>query len=100
MTLPPHGGAIAGVLLAVVALVAIALVILHKRDVRAAIGWTGLIALSPFFGAAAYCLFGINRIRRRAGAEIRWCLPLDTPSFSQPAPVGRFVLGRWLWHSR
>lgn len=41
-------------------------IILNKRDVRAAIGWTGLVVLSPFLGALAYYFFGINRIRRRA----------------------------------
>lgn len=41
-------------------------VILHKRDVRAAIGWTGLILLSPYFGAGLYYMFGINRLQRRA----------------------------------
>ena len=40
--------------------------IIHKRDVRAAIGWTGLVLFSPFVGAAAYYFFGINRLRRRA----------------------------------
>jgi cardiolipin synthase len=40
--------------------------VLHKRDVRAAIGWVGLIWLVPFFGSIFYGLFGINRIRRRA----------------------------------
>ena len=40
--------------------------IIHKRDVRAAIGWTGLILFSPFVGATAYYFFGINRLRRRA----------------------------------
>ncbi len=42
-------------------------VILYKRDVRAAIGWVGLIWLSPFIGAVLYALLGVNRIRRRAG---------------------------------
>ncbi|MCA0343854.1 MAG: PLD nuclease N-terminal domain-containing protein, partial [Proteobacteria bacterium] len=41
-------------------------VILHKRDVRAAIGWVGLIWLVPFAGAGLYGLLGINRIQRRA----------------------------------
>ncbi|QLH39019.1 MAG: PLDc N-terminal domain-containing protein [Defluviicoccus sp.] len=41
-------------------------VILHKRDVRAAIGWLGLIWLVPLAGSVLYALFGINRIRRRA----------------------------------
>lgn len=41
-------------------------IILRKRDVRAAIGWTGLVWLVPVVGPAAYGLFGINRIKRRA----------------------------------
>jgi cardiolipin synthase len=49
-----------------VATIASAHAILHKREVRAAIGWTGLICLSPFFGALIYYVFGINRIQRRA----------------------------------
>ena len=50
----------------VLVVVLIANVILRKRDDRAAIGWTGLILLSPVVGSIAYLLFGINRIRRRA----------------------------------
>jgi cardiolipin synthase len=49
-----------------VAIVASAHAILYKRDVRAAIGWTGLIWLTPFIGSLLYWLLGINRIRRRA----------------------------------
>jgi cardiolipin synthase A/B len=41
-------------------------VVLHKRDVRSAIGWVGLIWLVPWVGAGLYLLLGINRIRRRA----------------------------------
>ncbi len=41
-------------------------IVLHKRDVRAAIGWTGLVWLAPVVGSALYALLGINRIRRRA----------------------------------
>jgi cardiolipin synthase A/B len=41
-------------------------VVLHKRDVRSAIGWVGLIWLVPWFGAVLYFLLGINRIQRRA----------------------------------
>ncbi len=41
-------------------------IILTKRNVRAAIGWVGLVWLSPFIGVVLYGLFGINRIRRRA----------------------------------
>ena len=46
--------------------VASAHVVLHKRDVRAAIGWIGLIWLVPYGGSILYALFGINRLRRRA----------------------------------
>lgn len=35
-----------------------------KSDVRAAIGWVGVILMSPLFGAFFYLIAGINRIRR------------------------------------
>ena len=41
-------------------------VLLHKRDVRAALGWIGLAWLSPVVGVILYFLFGINRVTRRA----------------------------------
>jgi cardiolipin synthase A/B len=50
----------------ILAAVVSAHVVLHKRDVRAAIGWLGLIWLVPLAGSLLYTLFGINRIRRRA----------------------------------
>jgi len=40
--------------------------ILVKRDTRSTIGWVGLIWLSPVFGALAYFVLGVNRIRSRA----------------------------------
>lgn len=43
-------------------------VVLHKRDVRAAAGWFGLVWLAPVIGPILYFLLGINRIRRRAVA--------------------------------
>lgn len=49
-----------------ISLVASGHVVLHKRDVRAALGWIGFIWLAPLLGATAYLLFGVNRIRRRA----------------------------------
>lgn len=55
-------------------------VILYKRDVRAAIGWTGLIWLSPFVGAILYATLGVNRLQRRAGKLRR--RPLFLPSGS------------------
>jgi cardiolipin synthase len=41
-------------------------VVLTKRDTRAAIGWAGIILLTPFLGALLYFMFGINRLHRRA----------------------------------
>jgi cardiolipin synthase A/B len=35
-----------------------------KEEVRSAIGWVGVIILSPIVGAALYLVAGINRIRR------------------------------------
>ncbi len=49
-----------------VTLVASSHAILTKRDTRSAIGWVGLIWLSPIFGAIAYSILGVNRIRSRA----------------------------------
>lgn len=73
-------------LVALAAVLAAGHVILHKRDVRAALGWVGLIAFAPLVGAIAYLIFGVNRIRRRAQAlrppEVR-PRPEDTP----PRPV-------------
>ncbi|MFA6507881.1 MAG: phospholipase D-like domain-containing protein [Treponemataceae bacterium] len=43
--------------------------VLHKRNVRAAIGWIGMAWLAPFLGAAFYLVFGINRIQR-SGASL------------------------------
>ena len=42
-------------------------VVLTKSDVRAAIGWTGLVWLTPILGSFLYFFLGINRIRRAAG---------------------------------
>jgi cardiolipin synthase A/B len=53
---------------AVVSLVVGAVAAVHatmtKEDVRAAIGWVGVIVLSPIVGALIYAVAGINRIRR------------------------------------
>jgi cardiolipin synthase len=46
--------------------VASAHAILVKRDTRSTIGWVGLIWLSPVFGAIAYAVLGVNRVRSRA----------------------------------
>lgn len=56
-------------------------VLLSKRDTRAAIGWIGLIWLSPFLGTMVYVLLGINRITRKARS-----LRLERPHASSPPP--------------
>jgi cardiolipin synthase len=52
----------------VFSLIAAGHAILRKRDVRSALGWAGLIVLSPGVGALLYFLFGINRVQRKAVA--------------------------------
>ena len=59
-------------------------VLLHKRDVPAAIGWMGLAWLSPVLGPVLYWLFGINRVRRRAYRISRRYAARRPP----PPPVG------------
>ena len=41
-------------------------VLLKKSDVPRALGWMGLVWLTPIFGSLIYYLFGINRVTRRA----------------------------------
>lgn len=50
----------------IVACTASAHVVLFKRDSRAAVGWVGIIWLTPLLGSALYVVFGVNRVRRRA----------------------------------
>lgn len=57
---------LASAVVLVVSIYLIGTVILRKRNASAAIGWVGLILLSPVAGSIVYLLFGINRIRRRA----------------------------------
>ncbi len=42
-----------------------------KEEVRSAIGWVGIIVLSPIVGAALYLIAGINRIRRTVISDRR-----------------------------
>jgi cardiolipin synthase len=55
-------------------------IVLTKPDARSAVGWVGLVWLTPVVGALLYVLFGINRIRRQAGRmrlgrKLRWTDP-------------------------
>lgn len=65
-------------------------ILLHKSEVRAAIGWTGLVWLAPVLGPTFYFLFGINRIRRAVGRmrEVR-----GTHTFAHPVTAGQGVEG-------
>jgi len=73
--MPTLGQLALGTLHLVLATVVSAHVVLTKRDVRAAIGWTGLVWLTPIVGSVLYGLMGINRIRRQA-VKIRGRAPL------------------------
>jgi cardiolipin synthase len=42
-----------------------------KNDVRAAIGWVSVTLFSPLFGAAAYFVAGVNRIRITRVSQLR-----------------------------
>ena len=53
--------------------------IFRKTDSRAAVGWIGLVWLSPVVGVVLYLLLGINRIRRQAKT-----LRKNLPSYNQP----------------
>lgn len=78
----PHSAATVGILLSIIATVHAALT---KRDVRSAAGWAGVIWLSPYLGALAYYLLGINRISRRAvrlRSEAKQGPTQDTPESS------------------
>ncbi len=46
-------------------------VVLTKRDSRSAIGWVGVILLTPIVGAILYVMFGVNRIQRKARGLVR-----------------------------
>src|SRR5215471_9561120 len=50
----------------IVVVVASSHVVLTKRDSRSAIGWVGIIWLTPFLGLILYSVFGINRVQRKA----------------------------------
>ncbi|ROT45998.1 cardiolipin synthase [Pusillimonas sp. NJUB218] len=62
-----------------------------KTDVRAAIGWVGVIMLSPFFGALLYIIAGINRTRKdqisqQRDASLRDYAEVDLPPLADVTP--------------
>jgi hypothetical protein len=44
-------------------------IVLRKRDTRAALGWIGIVWLTPLLGTLLYFVFGVNRIHRMAQAR-------------------------------
>jgi cardiolipin synthase len=62
-------------------------IVLTKDDVRAAIGWVGLVWLTPVVGSVLYGLFGINRIRRQAGLMRRGRAFPDAPTAEVSIPA-------------
>jgi cardiolipin synthase A/B len=64
-------------------------VVLYKRDTRSAIGWIGVIWLTPVVGSLLYFLLGINRIRRQAYRLRARHRPLERarPPYQDPVAV-------------
>ncbi len=74
---------IAGTLAFLLSLIVSAHILLQKREVRAAIGWIGLVWLAPVVGSVLYFVFGINRIKRR-GSEIHASMDRIPTRFHRP----------------
>lgn len=64
----PHIALVSSAAIGIVAAIHAAMT---KDDVRAAIGWVGVILLSPVVGALLYLVAGINRIRQSAAGRRR-----------------------------
>jgi cardiolipin synthase A/B len=54
-------------------------IVLRKRDTRAALGWIGVVWLTPLLGALLYFVFGVNRIHRKAQARRSHLPELEIP---------------------
>src|SRR5690606_21054142 len=64
---------------------------MNKTDVRAAIGWVGVIIFSPLFGAFFYLIAGINRVRQdqisqQRDRSLRDYSTLDDTPITEVAP--------------
>jgi cardiolipin synthase len=77
--------------------IASAHVVLTKRDSRSALGWVGIIWLTPLIGTVLYVMFGVNRIHRKAKTLLS-----GTRSRRGPRPVSdetlHKVLGEGVLH--
>ena len=78
---PGTAFSLVGLLYLLMAIVAGVHVVLNKQNEASAFSWLGIIILAPLIGAMLYWLFGINRIRKRAQAE----LPDHTVSATPPS---------------
>lgn len=84
-----YTGTLATMLVGIVLSVAASIhAITTKREVRAAIGWVGLVWLVPFLGAALYAVAGVNRIRRRGGRIRQRMHHLQPGSTLSPLALG------------
>ncbi|MBX2879035.1 MAG: cardiolipin synthase [Granulosicoccus sp.] len=92
---PGTAYSLVGVLYLSMALIAGLHVVLHKRNEAAAFSWLGIIVLAPLFGAALYWLFGINRIRRRARAELSDHVRIATSTRSNGAVETHDLSDQW-----
>lgn len=76
----PHLLAVISLLMAIPAIIHAAMT---KDEVRSAIGWVGVILLSPIVGALIYAIVGVNRIRRASLVSER----SSSAGKSQESPV-------------
>ena len=93
---PGTAFSLAGVLYLLLAIAAGVHVVLNKQNEAAAFSWLGIIVLAPLLGAMLYWLFGINRIRRRAQAELPdYTASVNTECEGNPVDLGT-VPEHWL----
>ncbi len=68
-----------------------------KDDVRAAIGWVGIVILSPFIGALLYAVAGINRVRQQATNRRHAATGLKRGTATiSPVDVATFAAGQFV----
>ncbi|MET3660351.1 phospholipase D-like domain-containing protein [Aquamicrobium ahrensii] len=66
-----------------------------KDEVRSAIGWVGVIILSPFVGALIYAVAGVNRMRRDSIAAERSAAGHEKAAHPAADVSGELVAGRF-----
>ena len=77
------------------AILATAVHILYKkRNPKAAAGWLGLVWFAPVLGVCLYWMFGVNRIKRRAG--LRFADKQDVPLPERKAAVSPLFIEQML----